>query len=339
MITIHKTSLKLSSLYLGIIMAISLFFSATLYQISIQELERGLRRPLPVFTNIAQGNLPGEIREQLLEQRAESFLEAKDKLIANLVLTNIIILLCGGVLSYYLALRTLKPIEDAHEAQSIFAANASHELRTPITAMRSETEVALMDPNLTLDEAKQQLKSNIEELEKLTALSEGLLQLAKAEGAELSKEVVPVQAIIDAAIKRLQTAADTKDITLKVIGSKTAHAIGNQTALTEIMAVLIDNAIKYSPRGTMVTIKTTIKDDVRITVQDQGPGIAEDVQAHIFDRFYRADASRTKQQTDGYGLGLALAKGLADANDAALSVQSKPGQGSIFGLSLPKHIA
>ena len=149
--TFHKTSLKLASLYLAIIVAISLFFSIAIYQVSISELERGLRRPLPVFEGSGFSN---RLREQLIEERISSYEEARSKLIARLVLANMLIVVFGGCLSYYLALRTLKPIEDAHEAQRTFAASASHELRTPITAMRSENEVALMDPNLTLADAK-----------------------------------------------------------------------------------------------------------------------------------------------------------------------------------------
>lgn len=337
MITFHKTSLKLAGLYLAIIMAISLFFSATIYQVSIQELERGLRRPLPVFSTGAP--LPSQIRNELIQQRADSYEEARDKIIAKLAFINSIIIVLGGCLSYYLALRTLKPIEDAHEAQSAFATNASHELRTPITAMRSENEVALMNPDLTLEEAKEQLQSNIEELEKLTALSEGLLQLAQIEGTEITKTPVAVKDIISPAIERLQTAADAKRITITVKGPQNVNAIGNQTALSEIIAVLLDNAIKYSPKGSTVRLTVRAKDAVQIRVSDTGPGIPEQQQEHIFDRFYRADASRTKQQTSGYGLGLSIAMGLAKANDSSLSVTSVEGKGSTFTLTAPKHVA
>ena len=110
MITFHRTSLKLASLYLAIIMAISLFFSVAIYQVSANELERGLRRPLPVFNS---GGLPSPLRDQLVEERYESYEQAKGKIITRLILINALILALGGCLSYYLALRTLKPIEDA----------------------------------------------------------------------------------------------------------------------------------------------------------------------------------------------------------------------------------
>lgn len=334
----HKTSLKLAGLYLAVMMVISVFFSATIYQVSVQELERGLRRPLPIFSTNGPG-FSSQVRDILIEQRTESYEQAKDKLIAKLLLINGIIFLLGGGLSYYLALRTLKPIEDAHEAQSAFAANASHELRTPITAMRSENEVALMDPNLTLEEAKQQLQSNIEELEKLTALSEGLLRLAQAEGAQVSKEPVAVKDITAVITERFKRAAETKNIAISSKVPKGAILFANKTAAIEILAVLVDNAIKYSPKNDKITISAVINETVDIRVTDKGPGIPKDVQARIFDRFYRADSSRTKQQIGGYGLGLAIAKGLADANDCKLSVISTEGKGSTFILSAPKFVA
>lgn len=336
--TFHKTSFKLASLYLAIIMAICVFFSTTIYQVSTQELERGLRRPLPALS----GQVPGfssQVRDVLQQQRTISYEEAKEKLVAKLLLVNGIILVLGGMLSYYLALKTLKPIEDAHEAQSAFAANASHELRTPITAMRSENEVALMDPNLTLKAAKQQIQSNIEELEKLTALSEGLLRLAQAEGAETAKEKIALKDALSTVIDRFQAAAESKNVSITVIGPQTTNVFINPTAITEILAVLLDNAIKYSPNDARVTITIDANDPVTIHISDTGPGISKDHQSHIFDRFYRVDSSRTKQHMHGYGLGLAIAKGLADTNNCTLSVHSTEGQGSTFSLSVPTPVA
>jgi two-component system sensor histidine kinase CiaH len=335
MITFHKSSLKLASLYLAIILAISLFFSATIYQVSVSELGHGLRRPLPAFEG---PGLPNYIRDQLLEERVESYNQARDKIVTRLILINVVILALGGCLSYYLALRTLKPIEDAHEAQRTFAASASHELRTPITAMRSENEVALMDPNLSLKDAKQQLQSNIEELEKLTTLAEGLLQLAQAEGAHNIQEEVPIKDVLSVAIERLAPIAKKKGITIDSNKTNKLKVYSNRAALTEILVVLLDNAIKYSPENSIVSISITdSSNQVAVHIKDTGLGIAEDHIDHIFTRFYRADQSRTKQATEGYGLGLAIAAELAKSNNAQLSVESMIGKGSTFTLAIPKQ--
>jgi signal transduction histidine kinase len=332
--TFHKTSLKLATLYLAILVVISLFFSATIYQASVSELQHSLRRPLPVFDG---PGFPSDVRDQLIEQRLQSYDQAQDRIVTRLIITNLFILAFGGCLSYYLALRTLKPIEDAHEAQRLFAANASHELRTPITAMRSETEVSLMNPKLTLSDAKNQLQSNIEELEKLTNLAESLLRLAQAEGANDAMEEVFISAIVATATARLQSAAQSHNVTISTDKIGKVKAYGNSTALTEIVAVLLDNAIKYSPSQGKVTI-TAEEDESVVTVHvtDQGPGISPDQVPHIFDRFYRADASRTKQSATGYGLGLAIASELAKKINARLTVYSTVDSGSTFTLSIPK---
>ena len=179
----HKRSTKLAGFYLAIMMLISLFFSLNVYQLSTQEFDP-LRRTQPgsFVTQLPQGGLGIVTREAFNEEREQQYEEARGRVIARLVITNIAILLGGGLLSYYLALRTLKPIEEAHAALERFTADASHELRTPIAAMQTEIEVALMDPKLTLPRAKGQLKSNLEELGKLTTLSEGPAQAGKDVG-------------------------------------------------------------------------------------------------------------------------------------------------------------
>lgn len=337
MILLHKSSLKLAGLYLAILMAISLLFSISIYQASARELERSLRRPTPVFnTPSAMGGIPNQIRAQFQAERSEAYEEAKERILMNLLFVNMAILIVGGLLSYYLALRTLKPIEDAHAAQSRFASNASHELRTPITAMRSENEVALMDPNLSLSDAKALLGSNIEELLKLTTLTEGLLRLAQTEESEHSAEKIGVAELIKSAVGRLIGSANKKSITIEVTGNKKVSVYGDAVGLSEIIATLLDNAIKYSPKASKITIQVEVDEQyVHIHVIDRGPGIAKNEIPFIFDRFYRADSSRTKQKTGGYGLGLAIAKGIADTQNARLSVESKQNNGSKFTLSIP----
>lgn len=334
--TFHKTSIKLAGLYLAIMMAISLFFSVAVYQLSIQGLQNGLRRPGRAFEIPAGPGFSSEIRIQVLEDRRLLYEEARDQLIQRLVIINLIILAVGGAACYYLALRTLKPIEEAHEAQSRFTADASHELRTPITVMRSENEVALMDPHLSLAEAKAQLQSNIEELDKLTALSEGLLQLAQLENNQLPTAPLTPADILEAATGRIVAQAATKHITITTDAAASGKVLGEQNSLTEALVILLDNAVKYAPAGSTITA-TAAKEQhaVLFTVSDAGPGIAPEDLPHIFERFYRADTSRTKQHTHGYGLGLAIAHSIAKAHKGTLSAKSTPGQGASFILTIP----
>ncbi len=317
-------------------MAISLLFSVSLYQVSIQELDRGLRRP-GIGNNIAPNiEITQRFRAQFDTERIEAYERAQDRIITNLVLANIAILLVGGIASYYLALRTLKPIEDSHEAQSRFAANASHELRTPITAMRSENEVALMDPDLTLAGARKQLQSNIEELEKLTRLSEGLLRLAQLENTAITTTNVAINDVLHDSISRVTPQAHAKKIHINSPNSLNEIIDGDPVALTEMFVTILDNAVKYSADGSKVTVSTAVDHtNAIVTIADTGKGIAEKDIPHIFDRFYQADSSRTKYNDKGYGLGLSIAQGIADIHHAKIDVISKVGSGSTFSVTLP----
>lgn len=331
----HNASLKLTSLYLVIIMSISLIFSAGFYRVSSQELERGIhRQPGPISQMVRSRNM--DILDQLLLEQDDVFEAAKSRLQANLILINLIILITGGLLSYYLARRTLKPIEDVHEAQSRFTADASHELRTPIAAMRLENEISLMDKKLTLKQAKEQLQSNIEELDKLTALSEGLLQLAQLDNDRLSKNNIEVVSIVKDAIRRVSNEADQKNqiIKTKKIDKGTINV--NEPAVTEALVTLLDNAIKYSVEKSEVIVSTKRSNSMlNILVTDTGIGIDDKDLENIFDRFYRADNSRTNSNLNGYGIGLSIAKAVADSHGGSISVESKPKKGSTFTLSFP----
>lgn len=317
-------------------MVISLFFSMTVYQTSIRELDRGLRRPTTIInTPIGPGFAAG-VRQDIIDEHEAQYQEAHDRIISQLLIINLLILVCGGALSYYLALRTLKPIEEAHEAQSRFTADASHELRTPITAMRTENEVALLDPKLTLKDAKQQLRSNVEELEKLTTLSEGLLRLAQIENNHLQKVPVSANSIVDSAISRVVPQAERRHMLIKSEINTEDSVLADEASIVEALVTLIDNAVKYSPDKSEITVRTEREArQVIFQIIDTGIGIKASELPHIFERFYRADTSRTKQNIQGYGLGLAIAKDIIDHHDGNITATSTVNKGSTFTVKLP----
>ncbi|MDQ5972096.1 MAG: two-component system, OmpR family, sensor histidine kinase CiaH [Patescibacteria group bacterium] len=331
----HQTSLRLTGLYLGIIMAISIFFSVALYNLSMHEVDRGFDRQTEVVQRVFGS---GPFRQQsYIQQREDIYNDIRGHVIAQLIFINLLIMVGAGFLSYYLARRTLKPIEEAHQAQSRFTADASHELRTPITAMRTEIEVTLSDPKLKLADAKDQLQSNLEELDKLTALSEGLLRLAQLEASDLPKEAVSVHTLVQAAVDRVLPLAEPKHNLVSQSVPADAQVLGDQAGLTEALVTVLDNAVKYSPKKSQVTVVAKPgRGDVIITVTDQGPGISEEELPHIFERFYRADSSRTKGTTDGYGLGLAIAQNIVQLHGGSITAESSLGKGTTVTISLPK---
>jgi signal transduction histidine kinase len=233
-----------------------------------------------------------------------------------------------------LARRTLRPIESALAAQTRFAGDASHELRTPLTAMKSELEVALRDPKLSAEEARGLLGSNLEEVGKLETLAAGLLRLARHEQTPLELVPVDLSVVSERALSRVATAAARRQVKL------TSHVLGvvagDAESLVELTVVLLDNAIKYSHIGDEVELRSADQGHtVDLIVRDHGAGIPAANLPHIFERFYRADSSRSKDTTPGYGLGLSIAAQIAQFHHATIDATSRFGAGSTFTVHLP----
>ena len=321
--------IRLSAWYVLIIMAISLSFSAWVYSQARSELRFGLDRAAQTQTG-PYFDLDGVWDDVIDDRLADS----RNRLLVRLAVFNVGVLVAGAAGSYLLARRTLKPIEDSIEAQRRFTADASHELRTPLTAMKTEIEVSLRDHALSKKEAVQLLQSNLEEIDRLSGLAEGLLTLSLT---DVTAAAVPIRLdkIAGKTAERLRPLADAKHITISQdLQPVTAKA--DAFALDKIVGILLDNAIKYSPADTAITLRTYKQEGYGcVEVRDQGVGIEESELPHIFDRFYRADASRSKTRVAGHGLGLSIAQKLATGLGGHVIVASAPGEGSVFGVIFP----
>lgn len=330
----HNASVKLASLYLLIVVFISIVFSSWLFNVSLSEIRQSvLRVPAPIERI---RNADPEFAAELRYAQEAAIQEARNNLMYQLIVINVIIAVAGSTLSYYFARRSLRPIEEAHEAQSRFTADASHELRTPITAMRTETEVTLTEPNLTLKDAKAQLESNIEELDKLTALSDGLLRLARMDNRSLMMERTNIQNVVTDAVTRVTPLAEQKLQKIHTVKADVAYIQADPTYIIDALVIILDNAIKYSPKRAQITITSKQqRQHVLITITDEGIGIDPKDIPHIFERFYRADQSRAKNQVGGYGIGLSIVKSIVDAHRGSISVKSEPMKGTSFTINLP----
>jgi len=324
-----STTWRLTGWYLSILMLVSVSFSIFIFQIASNEVENRLDR--------FQTSIQGSVDTNLLSSRTNNFrnvevIKASENLSIELLYINLIVLIVGGFGSYYLARRSLLPIEKAHEAQSRFTSDASHELRTPLAVMKAEIEVALRDNDPTVKDLKDILSSNLEEVDKLSRLSEMLLNLSRLEHTKLKLDPVNINKITHDVIKDFKQESNR----IKLLTNKHLTIRGNETAITDLLRILVDNALQYSPNDSEVQIDISKQDDnAKFKITNTGPGIEINRIEHIFDRFYRADSSRTNGQKKGYGLGLALAKNIVELHDGELSVVSTPNKETTFTLLLP----
>lgn len=323
---------RLALSYLAVIMTLSLAFSVIIYAITSAQ----LNRPLPPGEHAQQ---PPEIIERQFSHRLEQRnSETRGSVIISLVVLNGVMLLVGYWLSLLLARRTLEPIERSIEQQAQFVSDASHELRTPLSALLLNNEVALRKPTLTDKKARQVLGQNVAEIKKLTELSNSLLDLAKSEQTMTEPELVNPATLIEEVVTRFTPAAQVKWVKLVYDNqSPTGDVPLQANAVRQILAIFMDNAIKYAPpkNGEVALQARFKKNTLEFIVKDNGPGIAPGDQKHIFERFYRADAARTRTGVSGHGLGLAIAKSLADRCGYTIRIKSQPPNGAEFTLVVP----
>jgi len=326
-----SATIKLTAWYLVILMFISIFFSVIIYQISSSEVRTRLHFVEEEFTL----PLPGSANSTYSEFQRRQLQEASLSLFIALFYSNLAILILGGVGSYFLARRTLAPIEEFQEAQARFISDASHELRTPLAIMKSELEVAERDPSLSKDEMRELLQSNLEEVDRLAILSDTLLKLSRRDFEKLDFSLVDIRNIIEKIIAGHKNIPKQR---FKIVAPKKAIVRANPPSVRELFVILIDNALRYSPDDSTISIKLHLEaDSVRVTISNKGMGIAPEDLPYIFERFYRGEKSRTSS-SGGYGLGLSLAKNIVELHGGKISIKSTQGKNTSVAVSLKKSL-
>ena len=228
----------------------------------------------------------------------------------------------------------LARLERSFTAVRHFSADAAHELRTPLTILKGEMEVALR-ASQTEDEYRQALSSCLEEVDRLSALVNDLLFLARSDSGslELAHTSVNLADVIEDVRPALLALAEPKAVSCCISSPAAVWVRGNTPMLFRLIFNLGENAIKYTPAGGRVELRLTRQaDQARLEVQDTGPGIAAEDQGRVFDRFYRADSARTR---GGAGLGLALVRSIVLLHNGQITLESEAGRGSCFRVVLP----
>ncbi len=236
-------------------------------------------------------------------------------------------------------------LEASFDKQRQFVQDASHELRTPLTAIRTNIEVAEMDPDMSPDEYRALLDTIKTQTERLTRLSEDLLLLTRNEDEPLETEPVDALALAREVAKEMAPLAAARRVELVVSGEDEVWVEANGDLLYRCLVNLVDNGIKYSsepsaewspdstPRSKVTVVVASASGGASVAVTDTGPGIPPESQEKVFNRFYRMDKGRSRQ-AGGSGLGLAIVRELMEAQGGSVTLRSEPGKGATFELHL-----
>jgi heavy metal sensor kinase len=226
-------------------------------------------------------------------------------------------------------------LKDSFQRINQFSIDVSHELKTPLTILKGETEVALRKDRDN-GEYVNLLQSNLEEIDRMTRIIDDLLLLSKAntQDIKLNIESISLRDLVADVCVDMKIFADNKEITLIVDELADVRLIGDELKLRRMLWNIMENGIKYTPKGGVVNVSSyTDNGYIRINVKDNGMGISGDDIKYIFDRFYRADRSRKRES--GSGLGLSISKWIAEAHKGAIEVTSQLSKGSQFIIKLP----
>ena len=247
-----------------------------------------------------------------------------------LVIATIIIIFISIIISFILSNRTLKPIIESWNRQTEFVQNASHELRTPLTIIQAKQELLLQEPNKKIIDKSKDITVCIKETRRLSKLIKELMALARADSNKLDlvKEVFNIDALIKEVIEPYIEIAkmQKKNINLDLKSNKDIKADKNK--ITELLIIILDNAIKYTGENDSINIKSYYKDGkIHIEIADTGIGIGKEAIKHVFERFYREDKARSRE-TGGNGLGLSIAQTIVQAHNGSIKLINNEPKGT-----------
>jgi heavy metal sensor kinase len=222
-----------------------------------------------------------------------------------------------------------------------FLADASHELRTPLTVIKGELQETVRDTHCPA-ELRERIGSTLEEVARLERLVAGLLVLSRLDAGDAQREWLEVDLaeLVANTVEQMRLVADDRGVQLNASALQPLQVRGDRSRLKQVIVNLLDNAIKFTPRGGVVALRTELReDDGYLEVSDTGIGIPAAAQPYVFDRFYRVDEARSRddgQAIGGTGLGLSIVRSICSAHGAQVSVESTPGRGSRFQVRFPQ---
>lgn len=260
-----------------------------------------------------------------------------DRLVTTFAIVSPLSLLLVFALSFYLTHRSIKPIREAFEKQKQFIANASHELKTPLAVIGTNVDLLLDNRHGRRKDDGKWLDYIKSEVKRMTGLTNDLLCLAKVETGPRSRASVArfnASELVESRVLGMEAAFYEKGYTIDYSIEPGIFYTGNREEILQVVMILLDNAMKYSDENGKVTVRLEHRGHIlTLSVTNSGPGISAEALPQIFDRFYRADKSRSRE-SGGYGLGLSIAKAIVDRHRGNLTCESPPGGPTVFKMKL-----
>lgn len=327
---------RLTLSYLAVIMTLSLIFTGIIYLLSTASLNRPLL-PSEEENSSVSVEAP-EFEEHSFENTFRKRLERRDNttrmtIIYSLAGFNLGIFVIGIFVSRSLAKLTLAPIERAMMKQTQFIFDASHELKTPLTAMLVRNEVALRKKSLPEEKAREVIEKNIEEILKMKELTASMLDVARENGEPEKSTEINVPELLADLQEKLAPVARGRGVKIETemnLGKNLRASVAKNT-LEQILTIFADNAMKYSGEKIIYLRAGRRGKNVAFSVKDNGAGVKKENQKRIFERFYQVDAARTRtEDKTSHGLGLAIAKNLAERQGYKIVLRSSEGRGAEF---------
>lgn len=337
--------IKLTLSYILATMTISLSLSFIIIkgvdeftQRALQMHEKRVENRLKEFRR--QQNLPpnypsSRFQEPITKETAE---EIKKNTVSLLAVINLTFLIISGSLGYWFAGKTLKPIEDMTQKQKKFIADAAHEFKTPLAAVKSQIEVALRDKNFNLRKSKSLMQSVVEDVDSLSLLTNSLLEQSKYQDSnfKLKLENLKIAKLIEKTLEKFEPRIKHKKINLISNVDKNLTVKADHKSFLELLTILIDNAVKFCDREGDIDISANKENKyIVIKISNTGEVISQKDLPFIFDRFYKADTSRTKaEEHNGFGLGLSIAKEIVETHHGTITAESN--KKTIFTVKIPQ---
>ncbi len=338
----QKARIKLTGFYIFILFIILNFFTGALFLILNQEQHQHQEKisiawekneilfPNKKITVIKVQSKPKNIisKQEIFDLQQE-FLE---KIKYKIFLLELLLLFLAGILSYFLSGKTLNPIQKKNEQQRQFLADVSHELKNPLSALKTSIEVSKEQKDWKIGEIKEVFEDLESEISRLISTTEDLLELEKKDFKNIQKNISP-QKILRKILKKLQIFADKKNIKIIFKSQGNLEIKCEEGEIEKIFFNLIHNAIKFSKPHSEIFINLNLKNSKIFSVQNFGEIIEKKDIKKIFNRFYKTENARTFSEENGSGLGLSIVKKICDKNSWNIFVESEKESGTIFKIN------